>query len=295
MFTKKRPDGTYIRDIHFLNQIMPYLLPTKVDATIYFEYEFDVTKAIEFARKKKGDQSAPKITLFYIILYASLRTIAQRPKLNRFISGYRFYQRNSISFTFVAKRSLTDDGEEFTVTISASPLISLDDFCKKIHEQIFSLRKGASSNTEKLNSFVARLPRPLIKFVVWVIKFLDYHNALPKSAIDAIPFFTTVFFANLGSVGVEAVYHHNYEIGNCGLFVTIGKARKETCLKPDGTTETRDKVKMRITYDDRIVDGIYCARAIEIIRNLVENPEQLEIPLELTDEQLAELALSEKC
>ena len=53
MFTKKRPDGTYIRNLHFFTQLMPYLLPTRTEACIFFEEEYDVTKTIEYVRKRK--------------------------------------------------------------------------------------------------------------------------------------------------------------------------------------------------------------------------------------------------
>ena len=293
MFTKKRPDGTYIKNLHFFTLLLPYLMPTRSDAVIYFEQEFDVTKTLEYLKKKKANTDGPKISLFYIIQYAVIRVIAQRPRMNRFVSGYRYYQRNRITFNFVAKRDMDDDGEEVNVTMSFSPMLTLEGFCKKIHDHILTVKKGSGTSAEKTNSFVASLPRFLVKFVIWGIRFLDYHNALPKAAINSLPFWSTVFFTNLGSVGIDAPFHHNFEIGNCGIFCAIGKIRKESSLKEDGTIETRDIVKITFTYDDRITDGIYCARAIDMVRSLVECPEKLEVPLELTPEQLSKLGLAE--
>ena len=293
MFTKKRSDGTYLRNLHFFTQALPYLMPTRTEAAIYFEQEFDVTKTLEYVSRKRAEASGPKITFFYIILYAAIRVIAQRPKLNRFISGYRYYQRNRITFNFVAKRDLSDEGEEINVTMSFSPLLSLEAFSKKINDYILSLKKGSGTNAEKINSIVSFMPRFCLKFIFWGLKFLDYHNALPKSIINSLPFFSTIFFANVGSVGIDAPFHHNFEIGNCGIFCPIGKIRKEQRLNPDGTVEMRDKVKITFTFDDRITDGIYCARAIDMMRELVENPEKLELPLELTEKQLSALGLAQ--
>jgi len=293
MFTKKRPDGTYIKNLHFFTRLMPYLMPTRTEAALYFEQEFDVTGTLEYIKEKKEKADAPKISVFFIILYAAIRVIAQRPKMNRFVSGFRFYQRKRISFNFVAKRDLSDEGEEINVTMSFSPFLSLEGFSKKIHEYILSLKKGSETGAENINSFLTSLPRFLIKLIFSFVKFLDYHNALPMSIIDSLPFYSTVFFANVGSVGIDAPFHHNFEIGNCGIFCAIGKIRKEQSFMQDGKTETRDKVKITFTFDDRITDGIYCARAVDMVRDLVENPEKLETPLELTPEQLLHLGLSE--
>jgi len=292
IFTKKRSDGTYVRNLHFFTRIMPYIMPARSDACIYFEQEFDVTKTLKYIKKRKNDTEGLSISLFYIILYAAIRTISQRPKLNRFVSGYRHYQRNRISFNFVVKRDLTDDGEEINITMSFSPLLTIEGFCRKINERISSIKKGTSTSVEKVNSVVSSLPRSLIKLFIWGIRFLDYHNALPKAAIDSLPFYSTIFFTNVGSVGIDAPFHHNFEIGNCGIFCAIGKLKKVNILTKDGIVETHDKIKLTVTYDDRITDGIYCARAMDIVRDLVENPENLEIPPELTEEQMESLGLT---
>ena len=292
MFCKKRPDGTYIRKLHFFTRLMPYLLPTRTESTIYFEQEFDITNTLAYIRKRKRDPGEAPISLFYIILFAAVRAIALKPKMNRFISGYRFYQRNRISFNFVIKRDLSEEGEEINVTMSFSPLLSLEAFCKKLHDNISSLKTGESTGTEKVNALVSCLPRFLIRFLIGGLKFLDYHNALPKTVIDSLPFYSSIFFSHVGSVGIDAPFHHNFELGNCGIFCAIGRVRKEHSHKPDGTIEKRDKVKITFTYDDRITDGIYCARAIDIMRDLTENPEKLENPLALTDEQLKSLGLA---
>ena len=292
MFTKKRPDGTYIQEMHFFSRLLPYLMPTRTEAAIYFEKELDVTNTLKYIRQRKRDTDGLRISLFYVILYAAVRVIAQRPKLNRFVSGYRYYQRNRIRFNFVAKRDLSDEGEEINVTMSFSPFLTLEKFCEKIDSYIFSLKEGSETSAENLNSFLTRLPRFLIKAIFRFVKFLDYNNALPLSVIDTLPFYNSIFFTNVGSVGIDAPFHHNFEIGNCGIFCAIGKLRKEQCLLPGEKIETRDKIKITFTYDDRITDGIYCARAIDMLRDLVEHPERLEVPLELSPEQLEKLGLA---
>jgi hypothetical protein len=194
----------------------------------------------------------------------------------------------------VAKRDLTDDGEEINVTLSYSPFLTLKQFCEKINSYVSSIKKGSETSTEKMNSLVARLPRFLIKALFGIVKFLDNNNALPKSIIDDLPFYSTIFFTNTGSVGIDAPLHHNFEIGNCGIFCAVGKVRKERYIAPGEKIEVRDVVKITFTYDDRITDGIYCAWAIDLLRDYVENPEKLDLPFELSPEQLEALGLAEK-
>jgi len=294
MFTKKRHDGTYLGDLHFFTQMLPYLMPTRKDAVIYFETEFDVTNTLKYIRRRRREEDGLKISLFYLILYASVRAIVQRPKMNRFVSGHRYYQRNRIIFNFVVKREMSDEGEEVNLTMSFAPLLTLKEFCDIINNRILTIKNGSQTDSEKINSFFTKLPRFIVRFAVWFLKYLDYHNGLPKSVTDSLPFWCSIFFTNVGSVGIDAPFHHNFEIGNCGIFCAIGKVRKVNCVNLDGTVERRDKIKITFTYDDRITDGIYCARAIDMIKDLVEKPEKLEVPPDFSPEQLNKLGLKKE-
>ena len=93
-------------------------------------------------------------------------------------------------------------------------------------------------------------------------------HLLDESMIDSDPMFCSVFVANLGSVGLEAGYHHLWEYGNCPIFCTIGR------IKPG--PEGERQVTLKWTYDERVEDGLYCARALERLRERIEDPKLLE-------------------
>ena len=65
MFTKKRHDGTYIKNLHYFTRIMPYFMPTRTKAAFYFEQEFDVTGTLEYVNKRMAEPNLPKITIFF--------------------------------------------------------------------------------------------------------------------------------------------------------------------------------------------------------------------------------------
>jgi len=295
MFTKKRCDGTYIQDLPYFTRMLPYIMPTRSESCIFFEQDFDVTRALSYVRE--ANAAAPsgekRLTLFQVFLCAAARTIALRPRLNRFVAGLRYYQRNRIVFNFVAKKQLTDGGDEINVTLPFSPLETLSTIAPKVSGYVSRIKKGAATDTDDLNAFLARLPRFVNRFVIGMLFFLDYHNGLPYSFIKSMPFFSTIFFTNVGSVGIDAPFHHNFEFGTCGLFVAIGKIRRERSVDAQGAQTERDMVKVTFTYDDRIADGIYCGKAIDLLRSFVEDPARLEAPPELSSAQLAELALRE--
>ena len=290
MLKKSRPDGTYLRDLPHFTQILPYLMPTRSDTTIYFEAEFDVTRTLEYL-ETVNSRGEGKITFFHVFLCGAVRTVALRPKLNRFVSGYHYYQRNQILFNFVAKKTLTDEGEEINITIPFAPDETPSTLSAKVVESVNRGRAGTSVQSDDTNAFLMKLPRWMIRLSIRFLRFADYHNVLPGSFIRSMPFFASVFITNVGSVGLDAPFHHNFNLGTCGLFIALGKIRKEPVLSAGGTVEMRDRVKVTFTFDDRIVDGIYCGRAVDLFRGFVEDPQQLETPPELSAELRAELML----
>ena len=78
-----------------------------------------------------------------------------------------------------------------------------------------------------------------------------------------------------GSVGLEAAYHHLYEYGTIPIFVTVGRIGRVPVVLEDGSVASRESFALRYTYDERVEDGFYAARALERLKALLEDPAQL--------------------
>jgi len=267
------------------------MMPTRTESTIYFEQEFDVTDTLAYLKEKNGGEG--ELTFFQVFLCALTRTMTERPDLNRFISGFNYYQRNEILLNFVAKKEKSDDGEEINVTIPFSPYETLSTVPEKVRSHIERGKSEAGNESEDTNILLMKLPRPFIRLFLKGYALLDFYNLAPESLIRVDPMYSSVFITNVGSIGIDAPFHHNFERGNCGIFIALGMIRKKRYIEDDGTVGERDVVKVTFTYDDRIKDGVYCARAIELFRNYVENPRQLEAEPDLSEEQLARLMLKD--
>jgi hypothetical protein len=93
------------------------------------------------------------------------------------------------------------------------------------------------------------------------------------------PFYATLFFANLGSIGLDTPFHHLYEWGNSSFFVVMGKlTQKDGHRGPSGAK--RHSINFKVTLDERISDGIYFARSASIFYRLLTSPELLDMPLD---------------
>jgi 2-oxoisovalerate dehydrogenase E2 component (dihydrolipoyl transacylase) len=57
--------------------------------------------------------------------------------------------------------------------------------------------------------------------------------------------------------------------------VTIGKLDRVPHVAADGSIVARDELTLKWTFDERIEDGLYCARALDLLRGWLEEPETL--------------------
>ncbi|MDR0964899.1 MAG: 2-oxo acid dehydrogenase subunit E2, partial [Myxococcales bacterium] len=81
----------------------------------------------------------------------------------------------------------------------------------------------------------------------------------------------------LGSVGLEAPFHHLYEWGTAPLFCSIGKVVDEVTVSDDGEMCVRPMLTLRWSFDERVADGFYCARTLDLIREFIAHPERLDL------------------
>ncbi len=246
---------------------MPFLSPRRNDSTVLFTQELDVTETFAFiAERNAARMDEPPLTLFHILVCALTRVLDQRPRLNRFVAGGRLWQRDGIWITFSSKKQLSDRGDLSTGKRRFDPGASLEETVSVLLGGIRESKSTDKKTSDKEVDLLLRLPPPLARLLVWLSHKADDLGLLPRAMIDSDPMFTSVFIANLGSVGLDAGYHHLWEHGNCPIFCVVGRVRDE-----DG----RKTVELKWTYDERIEDGLYCAAGLEIIRELVENPAKL--------------------
>ena len=116
------------------------------------------------------------------------------------------------------------------------------------------------------------LPGPVLRFVMWAMRVLDRVNLMPGVLIHGDPMYTSVFVANLGSVGLDRTSHHLYEYGTAAMFAAMGTPRKQTVFDRAGNQVVRDILEVRWSLDERVNDGLYCARTLAQLKKVFEDP-----------------------
>lgn len=265
-----RHDGKLVENVPRTRAIMPFIMETTGESVVFFEQELDLSLTLPWLRET-GERLGHRLSLFPLLLLAISETLHERPRLNRFVSGQRLYQRDEVQISFAAKKSMDDDHPISTVKRTFPQGQSISEAVALLKGDIQAARGSELSPIDKeLRVFLA-LPRPLLAMAARLLKWLDFHNLAPAALVGDDPMFCSVFVANLGSVKLDAAYHHLYEYGNCPLFCVVGKTQQALRVV-NGEPVVRDIAVLKWTLDERIEDGLYCTSSLELLRKRMEDP-----------------------
>lgn len=279
-----RSDGRRLKTISAFDKIIPHIMTKRSDAQNFYKQTI-VTDSIELYIKDKKKQGI-KLTYMQIFIAIYVRVLAQRPRLNRFVMNSQIYARKGIYISMAIKRKLRDYGEETTVKFAFTGKENIFEINNIINDTIAaSIPTGTTNDTDKLAERIMSLPNFLVKFFVWFLKMLDKHHLLPKAIIEASPFHTSLFFTNLKSINLDYIYHHLYDFGTTGIFVSLGKNKKLPIIE-DGVVVVKNCCEIGYVLDERICDGLYFSNSFKLVRKYLENPYLLEDRLEEVQEDV---------
>jgi hypothetical protein len=232
---------------------MSFLIRRRNEAAVYFEQRLDVSRTHEWLAQR------PNAKLFHLILHSLASVLHERERINRFTVGRRTYQRNGVFLSFAAKKAMSDDAPLATVKRRFAKDETFDALVASLTTDIGEARSDKPSHIDKELSILLKLPGFLLAFLIGLLARLYARGLAPRSLVNTDPLYTSAFVANLGSVGLDAAYHHLYEHGNCPLFMTIGRV-------------DNNELTLRFTYDERVEDGLYAARTLKLLAERIENP-----------------------
>ncbi len=272
-----RPDGDYIRDLPRTRRIMPFIMRKRNESIVFFEQKLNASRTLTFLDEFRS-RTGLHATMLHLLIYASTQIIKERPHMNRFVAGGRIFQRRGIWISFSAKKRKTEDAPIVLVKCEIDPSWSFEELVRQIEEGISEGRSDKHSITDTELSLIFKLPTLLVGWVVWLLVKLDHFGLLPSSYIKKDPFFASMFIVNLGSINLDAGYHHLYEYGNVPMLIMAGRSKEEVVVGPDGTPVVRPMMTLRYSFDERIEDGLYGARALEIMKRILEDPAESTLP-----------------
>lgn len=273
-----RRDAKLCRDINGLSQICIDLKPKRSLSELFINQKYDVTNLVKYIEKQKQIRSdEEKITYFHAFLTATAKVMYNRPLLNRFVANRHLYEHNDISLSFVMKTEFSDKAEEIMVIMPIEEKDNIFTVSDKVRKKVNSVREKSDKGTGANNAIqvIGKMPNIIRVPLIGIFKFLDKLGWLPSSFIEDNLYYSSMVVSNIGSLHCGGIYHNVTDFGTCSGLITMGEI-KEVKEKINGKMETRYYCEFGVTIDERIADGFYLIKSIQLLQHVFNNPELLE-------------------
>ncbi len=275
-----RADGKRLRNTDPMYTVASYVMSKRVDSMNMVTLDIPYDPIQEYLNKKRKESVS--LSHLGVIIAAYLRTAAEFPLLNRFIMNCKPYARNEFCVAMVVLKSgQMDNGTMSKMYFNMTDTIF--DVNNTINKYVTDNREVPEKNgTEKMIKILLGAPG-VLRVGVGLFKFMDKHGLLPKKVIDMSPFHNSLCISNLASIRTNHIYHHCYEFGTTSVFITMGNLR-EVPRRSGGEVVFERCIPLGVVMDERICSGSYFALAFRKIRKYLRNPELLELPPEVVNE-----------
>ncbi len=269
-----RRDGRRLHSLSPMAKMIPFIMKVRSDAQNHFEDEIDITNIEEYLQNKH-EEGYINMGILHLFIASYVRAIAQRPGINRFIAGQHIYSRPNVEGVMVIKKRMAIDSPDTTIKVEFDRCDTAVQVYEKF-EKVAAAAVAADNDFDKTAGVLSCIPGLILRGAVGFLRFLDYFDLLPKSLLRVSPLHGSFIVTSMGSLGINAIYHHLYDFGNLPVFLSYGKKYTKNIQKEDGTIEKRHFVSFRAVTDERICDGYYYASAFKIIKRQLLHPELLD-------------------
>ena len=274
-----RKDAKLIRNIDGIHIAMAHCYPRRTDNEAYISETIELEPIIKWIESHKDEEF--KYTFFHVIVAALLKLLIVRPKLNRFISNRKYYQKNERSIGFIVKKQFSDDAAEGMAVVKADEKTTVFDVHNSIKEQVIPCKQGTqSTGAQNALDIFEKMPHWLTRLVFNIIRSWSDKGKLPYSLMDGDSNHCSAFVTNLGSIGLKCGYHHLANYGTNSVFVVIGQKKMTPFYDEKGNVTLKETLDVGLTIDERIADGYYYSKSVKIFKKVLENPELLELPFD---------------
>ena len=281
-----RKEGRTVRSLPAPIRMTPYVMTGRDESCSRLADSVEVS-AIEqwLLEAREGGWSG--IGFIHLLVAAYVRTVSMRPGINRFVAGRRIYARNDIQVVFPVRRTDSYGTHQTLVKVSFGPTDTVYDVFRRMNETVDDIKANmGATELEKSAAAFLRVPRPFLRLTMRVLRWMDYHDWLPRSLLEISPFHASLSISDMGSLGTPPESPDLPRFGTLPMALSFGAKRRCYEMEKDGKVVERHYVDYTFTYDGRIADAPYFAGACKCLKYFLKNPKLLELPPESVEDDV---------
>jgi pyruvate/2-oxoglutarate dehydrogenase complex dihydrolipoamide acyltransferase (E2) component len=241
------------------------------DPSVYGMMDLDATKVLQFIESEKT-KTGERITVTHFVGRAIAETIARHPEINSILRFGRLYPRKNVDIFFQVATDMS--GHDLSgVTIRDVHTKSIHQIAKEMSDVVTKVRKGNDISFKKMKKMMGTFPGFLSPFLIGFSSFIMYTLNIWTSLLG-VPKdpFGSALVTNIGSLSLETAFVPLVPYCRVPLLIALG-AVKDRAEVVDGKVVVLPMIRLCVTFDHRVIDGVHASHMCRTIKRIFEHPE----------------------
>lgn len=243
------------------------------EGNIYGKLTIDADEALAYIAWLRH-QTGEKVTITHLVGKAAAMALAQSPGLNGIIRFGRYVPHDRVCISYLV--ALEDGKNLAKAKIDDLDKKSVSDVAVELRALAAKLHKGEDESFKKTQGPIKLLPtqiiRPLLKITGYLTGVLGV--SVPALGLESYPFGSCII-TNVGVFGLDEGFAPPTPFAHAPVYVLVGAVRDAAVVR-DGQIVIRKQLTLCATIDHRYLDGAQGGVLAKVVRDILENPWQLE-------------------
>lgn len=251
---------------------------TAKDPSVYGVLDLDVRPARAYLESASAELAAKgepaKVTLTHMLGRALALALKQHPQINCVLRFGRLYPRKTVTLFF---QVATDEaGQDLSgITVRNAETKSMVDIAREMGRKVNAVRDGSDVSYKSMKSLMATIPGWLTGLALDLASFLQYSLNVwtpllgtPKDPLGS------VMITNVGTFGLELAFAPLVGYSRVPMVIAAGAVRDQV-VAINGKAEVVPIMRLGVTFDHRLIDGVHAARLAKTVESYFANPKLL--------------------
>jgi pyruvate/2-oxoglutarate dehydrogenase complex dihydrolipoamide acyltransferase (E2) component len=243
------------------------------DPSVYAFLDIDVAPAQAYLRKVRDEQGV-NATLTHFFGRVIAETLARHPQINCLLRWGRLYPRKNVDVFFQVASDMK--GEDLSgMTVRNADRKTVADIAKEMGSQVKRIKSNQDESYRQMKGLMGLLPGWLVRYAINASSFLMYSLNL-HSKLLGVPrdSFGGAMLTNVGSLGIDMAFVPLVPYSRCPILFSLG-APKDVPVVRDGKIEVAHQVRMAVTFDHRLIDGVHASHMLRTFLKACAHPEEV--------------------
>ena len=243
------------------------------DGRIYTRLSLDATPVLNYVSRTRA-RTGVHVTLTHVVAAALGRALREVPEVRARVVLGRAVPLESCDISFTVD---VDAGADLApVRVEAADEKTPAQIAELLRPAVERVRANQDPAHRRSAWWVRRFPwwalRPALAVAGFVL------SGLGRAAFGQTAFpLGAALISNVGPLGLDEAFLSPLPMARCPLYLAIGAVR-DAPMVVDGELAVRPQMVLVATGDHRIIDGAHAGRLVAILRELLADPDRLDLP-----------------